>query len=149
MKGEKRFDPYHGNYSWEFCKAAIEIDNSKRSNDSRLDSVRELGELLERTVLQTRDNLDHEFGFYTIIHFRDAFQRPLEEYGYKIENHTQVEPFRKDLLEGISKVAYELTKYAYMPNKMQEKADNLMRFCNSLSRQLSNVQEFGPRYCAA
>ncbi len=146
---EKRFDPYHSMVSSEACFAAVEIDNSKRSKDSRLDKVRELGELLERTVLETRNNTNHEFGFYTIIHFRDAFQKPLEEYGYQLKNHTQVEPFRKDILEGISQVADELIKYAYMPDKMKERADTLAKFCVSLSRHLLPLREFGPRYCAA
>jgi len=148
-KEEKRFDPYHGNHSLQVCNAAVEIDNSKTSNDSRLDNVRELGELLEREVLQARNDPNHEFGFYTIIHFRDAFQKPLEEYGYRLKETNQVEPFRKDLLEGISQVADELMRFAYMPKEMHEKVDNLTSFCLSLSRNLLSVQEFGPRYCAA
>jgi len=148
-KKERRFDPYHGNHSWEVSMAAVEIDNSKRSNESRLDKVRELGELLEIAVLQARNNPDQEFGFYTMVNFRDAFKKPLELYGYHLKETDQVERFRNDLLQGISQVASELTRFAYMPNKMQERADNLINFCISLSKQLSGTREFDFRYCAA
>lgn len=150
MNKEKvRFDPYHGSHSFDISTAAIELDNSKRSNHSRLDHVRELGELLEKNALEAKNNSDYEFGFYTIIDFRDAFQKPLEDYGYKLENHREAEPLRKDLLKGISEVADELTRFSYMPVEMKERTNNLIGFCISLSRKLSSIRESGIRYFAA
>ena len=149
MKREDRFDPYYANMKYSFLasEAAVEIDNSTRSNDSRLDKVRELGELLDTAVSQSSSNPD--LGFYSIIEFRDGFQKPLEEFGYKMLKHTQEPLLRAELLQGISQAAEELRRFAYMPKEMQPRAENLMKFCCSLSRNLRSINDFGIRHLAA
>ncbi|MBS3064657.1 MAG: hypothetical protein J4472_02490 [DPANN group archaeon] len=147
MKREDRFDPHHENYAFLAINAAIEIDNSRRDDWSRLDHVREFGELLEKAVAEAQNNPD--LGFYTIIEFRNTFQQPLREYGYAVAEHTQVDALREDLIRGLSIAADELKRFAYMPREMQAKTDGLMIFCTSLSSKFSSIRDTGRRYLAA
>jgi predicted metal-dependent hydrolase len=147
MESKKRFDPYYNDYAFLAIQAAVEIDNMPRNPQYRLDKVRELGELLLDAVEQSQQNSD--FGFYTLHDFKKAFQEPLEQADYRLNQHTQVEPLRQDLLRGIHQIATNLKRFAYGYGQDQENAQRLMRFCNSLCKKLSEIRHQGLSCLAA
>lgn len=133
---KERFDPHYYNYAGLAVDAGIEIDTTRLSSDSRLDSVRKLGETLENAVSQSSDNPN--LGFLTIFEFRDAFQEPLRQFGYEIAEERDIQKIRQTLLTGISQVAEELRWFAYNPR--QDYVEKLGKFCSSLYKHLSLVR---------